>query len=134
MSRRQARQDAVCLMYEIDIQNGGSDDILERFFNTHALNEADAKYIDEIVKLALEHRDDIDKGIEQSCGRKTGYLAKMDLAILRIAAAEMLYMPSVPYVVSIDEAVELAKRYGDDMSPSFINGVLAGLIKQLTKA
>jgi N utilization substance protein B len=58
----------------------------------------------------------------------------MDLAILRIAAAEMLYMPSVPYKVSIDEAVELAKRYGDDMSPTFINGVLAGLMKQLTKA
>ncbi|MDK2991333.1 MAG: transcription antitermination protein NusB [Clostridiales bacterium] len=134
MSRRQARQDAVCLMYEIDMQGGGSDDILERFFNTHALNGADAKYIDEIVKLALEHRDDIDRGIEQSCGRKIKYLAKMDLAILRIAAAEMLYMPSVPYKVSIDEAVELAKRYGDDISPTFINGVLAGLMKQLTKA
>lgn len=134
MSRRQARQDAVCLAYEIDIQGDDPSSILNRFFDTHVLKESDAGYISEVIDAVFCHKDEIDKYIEISSGRHVSYLAKVDLAILRVAIAEMLYMDSIPYKVSIDEAVELAKRYGDRLSPAFINGVLAGSLKLIDGA
>jgi len=133
MSRRKARQDAMCIIYEIDMQKSEEQEILKRFFATHDMNEADASYINEVINLIVQHKDEIDQYVEKSSGRNIEYLAKIDLAILRIAAVEILYLDYIPVKVSIDEAIELAKIYGDDMSPSFINGVLAGLLKQLCK-
>ena len=58
-------------------------------------------------------------------------ISKTDLAILRLAVYEILYRDDIPYKVSVNEAVELAKLFSDDSSPSFINGVLAGVINEL---
>ena len=58
-------------------------------------------------------------------------ISKTDLAILRVAVYEMLYREDIPYKVSVNEAVELAKIFSDGTSPSFINGVLAGVISEL---
>ena len=58
-------------------------------------------------------------------------ISKTDLAILRLAIYEILYREDIPYKVSVNEAVELAKSFSDNASPSFINGVLAGIIDEL---
>ena len=60
-------------------------------------------------------------------------ISKTDLAILRLATYEILYRDDIPFKVSVNEAVELAKSFSDDSSPSFINGVLAGVINGLEK-
>ena len=60
-------------------------------------------------------------------------IGKTDLAILRLAVYEIFYRDDIPYKVSINEAVELAKSFCDDASPSFINGVLAGVVNSLSE-
>ena len=74
----------------------------------------------------IEHLTDIDEEINlHTVGWDTARMSKVDLAIIRLAVYEILYDDSVPTGVAINEAVELAKRYGQDESPSFVNGVLA---------
>jgi N utilization substance protein B len=66
---------------------------------------------------------------ERSTGWKTSRMGKVELTILRLAVYEMLFDEDVPVTVAINEAVELAKKYGGDDTPAFINGVLAKVAK-----
>lgn len=77
------------------------------------------------IKERVGEIDDRLNGVAQ--GWKTGRMGKAELAILRLAVYEMLYDEEVPVKVAINEAVELAKKYGGDDSPSFVNGILARL-------
>ena len=86
-------------------------------------------YIFEKVEKISEKLEEIDAKInEVSEGWKTGRMGKVDLTLIRLAVYEMLYEEDVPAKVAINEAVELAKQYGTDNSPSFVNGVLAKLV------
>ncbi len=77
------------------------------------------------IKARIPELDDRINGVAQ--GWKTARMGKAELAVLRLAVYEMLYDESVPVKVAINEAVELAKKYGGDDSPSFVNGILAKL-------
>ena len=91
--------------------------------------EKDKTYIFEQVEKISEKLEEIDAKInEVSEGWKTGRMGKVDLTLIRLAVYEMLYEEDVPAKVAINEAVELAKQYGTDNSPSFVNGVLAKLV------
>lgn len=91
--------------------------------------EKDKTYIFEKVEKISEKIEEIDAKInEVSEGWKTGRMGKVDLTLIRLAVYEMLYEEDVPAKVAINEAVELAKQYGTDNSPSFVNGVLAKLV------
>ena len=91
--------------------------------------EKDKTYIFEKVEKISEKLEEIDAKInEVSEGWKTGRMGKVDLTLIRLAVSEMLYEEDVPAKVAINEAVELAKQYGTDNSPSFVNGVLAKLV------
>ena len=88
----------------------------------------DAEYITEKVQHILKKLQELDERINAAAtGWRTGRMGKVDLTIIRLALFEMLYDDDVPTGVAINEAVELAKRYGSDESPSFVNGVLARL-------
>ena len=77
----------------------------------------------------IQKLDEIDASVNAvSEGWKTRRMGKSDLALIRLAVYEMKYEEDIPERVAINEAVELAKRYGTDNSPSFINGVLAKLV------
>ena len=94
---------------------------------------AEAASLMEYCHTALEKTslqiEEIDAKInEVSEGWKTGRMGKVDLTLIRLAVYEMLYEEDVPAKVAINEAVELAKQYGTDNSPSFVNGVLAKLV------
>ena len=91
--------------------------------------EKDKTYIFEKVEKISEKLEEIDAKInEVSEGWKTGRMGKVDLTLIRLAVYEMLYEEDVPAKVAINEAVEFAKQYGTDNSPSFVNGVLAKLV------
>lgn len=77
------------------------------------------------IKERIPELDDRINGVAQ--GWKTARMGRTELAVLRLAVYEMLYDESVPVKVAINEAVELAKKYGGDDSPSFVNGILAKL-------
>ena len=90
--------------------------------------EEERAYITERVDKIREKLSDIDVMIDGAVeGWSTGRMTKVDLTIIRLAVYEMKYDEEIPVGVAINEAVELAKRYGTDHSPSFVNGVLARL-------
>ena len=132
MTRREARENAFKLIFEIPFfEKEGYGERLDFFFETlnDDITDDDRQYIIDVVTACFEHLEDVDKAISSNLKNwKIERLSKVDLSILRLAAAEILYLDSVPGKVSVNEAVNVAKIYGDDNSPSFINGVLAQLV------
>lgn len=98
------------------------------------ISAEDKKYITEVTEGVAEKLEELDEKIKPYLkGWTMDRIGKTDLAILRLAVYEIFYRDDIPYKVSINEAVELAKSFCDDSSPSFINGVLAGIINSLSE-
>ena len=92
--------------------------------------ESDREYIRNKYGQITEHLEEIDAKIDNaSKGWSISRIGKVELAILRLAVYEMLYDDDIPVGVAIDEAVELSKRFGQESSGSFVNGILAALAK-----
>ena len=95
----------------------------------------DAKYVDRVIWGTLEKLAQLDGVIENFLKDwEIDRINKVDLALLRLAIYEMLCEPDVPFGVAVNEAVELAKTYGADESPAFINGVLGNVAKEIKEA
>lgn len=135
MSRHKAREISFKYVYQIAFgqpliveEDGFWDMALEDDKN---LNEEDKVFIEGIVNGVKEHLDEIDKVIfSKITGRSMDRVFKVDLAILRIAVYELLYVKELSYKVVVNEAVEIAKKYGKDNSHTFINGILREVIKE----
>ena len=93
------------------------------------LKEADSEYLQARTANIMEKIPEIDEKLNQAAaGWKTKRMGKVELTILRLALFEMLYDENIPEKVSINEAVELAKKFGGNDSPAFVNGILARFI------
>ncbi len=127
VSRHEQRIWALQILYGLDLLNEMKEDRAERFFREYKRRNdlGDEKYYFEgVVKGVLEKKDEIDDIISQKAiDWKLDRMAYVDRNILRIALFEM--MNQLPFGVAINEAVELAKEFGDEKSSSFINGILA---------
>lgn len=100
--------------------------LIEELFRVDFYNK---QRISQATKSILLHKDLIDKGIEKAAPEfPVGKINKIDLAILRLAVYELLIEKKEPPKVVIDEAIELAKEYGGETSPSFINGALGNIL------
>ena len=132
MSRRGARRNAFYLLFQMDFSEAEEfEQVKELFFaeKEEPVEEEDKEFILSEVEGVHAHMAEIDEMITASAnGWDPARMNKVDLAILRLAVYEMLYEEDVPAKVAINEAVELAKQYGTDNSPSFVNGVLAKLV------
>ena len=96
------------------------------FYQVEDAEDKDRAYIQNKAAAVAEHLDEIDTLINtHATGWKTSRMNKVDLTILRLAVYEMKWDDDVPVSVAINEAVELAKQFGGEESPSFVNGVLA---------
>lgn len=94
------------------------------------LKDVDMEYVIRVLKGVQENKDSIDIEIEKYLKNwKLNRLSKIDITILRVCTYEFLYENEIPQNVSINEAVELAKKYSADKSASFINGVLGSMMK-----
>ena len=101
---------------------------MNMFEEVEECSEKDKEYISNKFHNIVEKIDEIDAAInEVSEGWKTRRMGKVDLTLIRLAVYEMKYEDDIPVKVAINEAVELAKQYGTDESPAFVNGVLAKL-------
>ncbi len=90
------------------------------------LSDEEKAYVQEKAREAVSHIEEIDRDInEVAVGWKTTRMPKADLNILRLAVYEIRYDDQIPSGVAINEAVELAKQYGTDATPGFVNGILA---------
>jgi transcription antitermination protein NusB len=134
-SRRGARQKAFQCLYGLDFRNVTPSDALvrsfEHFFEEgEPLPERERDFALEILRGVVEHREEIDAVISTfSQHWRLERIAKIELGILRIAVFEMIHRPDIPLKVSINEAVELSKSFGDENSRSFINGILDAVAK-----
>lgn len=128
MTRRELRENMFKMLFRVEFHN--EDEMPEQFgLFEEALENIKAEdrdYLNSKTEGILAHLGEIDSAInDKSVGWKTSRMGKVDLAILRLAVYEIFYEEEIPVKVSINEAVELAKKYGTDDSSSFINGVLA---------
>ncbi|HNR03466.1 MAG TPA: transcription antitermination factor NusB [Bacillota bacterium] len=142
MSRRLAREFAIQFLYSTDFnRNENTDEMLEDFYEIKkeqgkdgqqdSMKEADMKFAEEIIKGTIGKLQEIDQFIQNNTtGWTKERIAKVDLAILRLALYEILFRDDIPDSVSINEAIELAKKYSTDESGSFVNGVLGKIIRE----
>ena len=128
MARPIAREAAMQLVFE---QLFGGDATAQTLVDLidYTPSEKDSTYIDTVVGGVKEHAEELDSEIAACLrGWTLARLSRVDLAIMRLAVYEILFDDTIPGSVSINEAVELAKKYGAQESPAFINGVLAKFV------
>lgn len=128
MSRRELREQIFKLLFRVEFNS--LEDMAEQeklfFEDEDAAKESDAEYISGKYNKIMQKLSEIDAMLnEKAEGWDTTRMSKVDLAILRLAVYEILYDESVPTGVAINEAVELAKKFGQDASSGFVNGILA---------
>lgn len=134
MSRRELREQIFKFIFRVEFND--RDEMPEQesfFFETEELNadEKDTEYISKKGNSIIERLDEIDELINKHAkGWTTGRMGKVDLTILRLAVYEILFDEDVPAGVAINEAVELAKKFGQEESSGFVNGVLAKFVNE----
>ena len=131
MSRRELREQIFKLLFRVEFNK--MEDMPEQeelfFADEYAAADEDAAYISEKYHKICEKLTEIDALLnEKASGWDTGRMSKVDLTILRLAVYEIRYDEDVPTGVAINEAVELAKKFGQDASYGFVNGVLAKFV------
>ncbi len=130
MGRRASREAAMKLLYQLEIQKSDRDEQIDTALHDENLTESDRKYIRGIIYGVSERVALLDRVIEKyAMGWKISRLSKIDLSILRIGIYEILYREDVPFSVSVNEAVELAKKYSNEDAGAFVNGLLAKVTK-----
>ena len=129
MNRSELREQVFKLLFRVEFNSPEDMSEQEELFTQtmdDEISKKDADYIREKYELIAQKLPEIDDAInEQTTGWNIGRIAKVDLTIIRLAVYEIRYDDSVPTGVAINEAVELAKKFGQDSSPAFVNGVLA---------
>lgn len=134
-TRRKARETALQILYKMDIYPGGPAEEALQELEALAHGTEARGYCEALVRGIGSKRSELDAAIEAHAENWTvERMAVVDRNILRIAVYELLYSKGVPYRAVIDEAVELAKRYGTDESGAFINGVVDRVRKELPAA
>ncbi|MDL2258542.1 transcription antitermination factor NusB [Eubacteriales bacterium OttesenSCG-928-K08] len=135
MSRKLAREVAMKLAFARLL--GGENDyevILEQMGVDEPPRPEDVSFSDCLLEGMAKCEAEVDEWIEKhAIGWSLDRMPKVDLCILRIALYEMLYREDISHSVSINEAVELSKRFGGDKSPAFINGLLGKASQEMTK-
>ena len=130
MSRVAAREVLMKLLYERDIAGEYHSESFKNLSEEFQLDENDEEYVKEILFSMDAEQGKIDDYIRKyAMGWSLERMARVDLAIIRLALYELLFMDDIPISVSINEAVELAKKYGNEKSSSFINGILGNFIR-----
>lgn len=126
MGRKLAREAAMQCLYQLDMHGEYTMDRVNTYIGETIKNEVDKVFTAELVEVYIAHQEKIDDEISSHLkkGWKLDRIAKIDLAILRIALTEIFFCEDIPKSVSINEAVNLSKRFGDDSSSAFINGLL----------
>ena len=133
MNRSKAREEAFKLLYCLQIvKYDNVEEQIKLFIDQEEITDKDAiQYIENIIKGVSENESDIEKEISENIKKDwtLSRISKINLTLLKLGIYEMLYS-KLPYKVVINEVVELSKQYGDDSSKSFINGVLASIVKK----
>ena len=133
MNRSEMREQAFKLIYSLEIQKKESiEEQINLYIESNEIKDKNTiAYIEDAVKGIEENKELITEKIEKNLKKdwKIERISKVDLAILKLAIYEIKFK-DIPFKVVINEAVELAKKYGEDSSKNFVNGILASIVKE----
>ena len=136
MNRTAIREQAFKLVYSLEIQKQEDlNEAIELYEESNKITDENAKtYIKDVILGIQKNKDEITKNIKENLKAewKLERISKIDLAILKLAIYELQYT-EIPFKVVINEAIELAKKYGEETSKNFVNGMLASIVKEKEK-
>lgn len=123
--RRKARERALQFLFGLDFSNYNWEDAIEFFWDTELTRPSVKAYALTLIQGICERREDLDLEIDRAIDRwSPDRVGRIERNVLRIALFEMKYQEDVPSPVAINEAIELAKNFGSNEAPRFVNGVL----------
>lgn len=135
MGRRAARELVMKLLYQQEMQKDNREEQLKAVLEENPVTERDREYIADISNGVWKNVSMIDSLIEKHAkGWKINRISKVDLSILRLSIYEICFRDDIPYSVSVNEAVELAKKYSSEDAGAFINGILSKIPKENGRA
>ncbi|HXH37558.1 MAG TPA: transcription antitermination factor NusB [Thermoanaerobaculia bacterium] len=134
-ARRKARELALQMLYQFDLSGNGPDMIIETFEDLQKSKPNTREFATKIFRGTVDHIAEIDGMIQaQADNWRLSRMAVVDRNIIRMSVYEFLHESSTPKLVVIDEAIEIAKKFGNDKSSQFINGILDGILKRYNLA
>jgi len=132
VSRRLAREIAFKILFQADVGRNPWQEVLPRTLAEVNIPEKSREFLSAAVKGTIAHLKEIDAIITRyAVDWRLERMANTDRNVLRLSVHELLYMPDIPASVTANEAVELAKRYGDEESGRFVNGILGNIVRQV---
>lgn len=124
-ARREGREFALQVLYSLDVNPLSIGTALALFWEEQRAPKGIREFAEILVMGVADHRAQIDGMIEQkSKNWSLGRMSKVDINILRLSVYELLYCTDIPVNVTINEAIEIAKKFGTEESPAFVNGIL----------
>lgn len=133
MNRTESREASFKLLYSIQISPDSElQEQIDLFMESEEIDDKEAiEYINNVINGINDHNEEIEKQISDNIkqGWTIARISKVDLTLLKLGIYEILYT-DIPFKVVINEVVKIAKKYGDDSSSSFINGVLASILEK----
>lgn len=134
MSRKKSRVGLVQLMFQSNIQDNFSEEMVDLFLDNMEFTDSEKKYISTNYMNLISYLEDIDEIISSHVkGWSIDRLSSVDLSVLRVSIYEIYFGKDVPAPVSINEAVEISKTYGTKDSGKFVNGILGTVYRSLNK-
>ncbi len=132
-SRRKSRELALQALYQMELAGDRAEEAIYDLRQRCPGDEEAAEFSARLIRAVAEHRQEIDRLAGQAAQNwRLDRMAVVDRNLIRLGAAQLLYLrDQVPPKVAIDESIELAKRYGDQESGRFVNGVLDSIYKSL---
>lgn len=129
MNRKEARELLMQMVFQMDAQMDKSIELMETLMRDREIGHAQEEYLYASFRAVADHMDEIDELINRYSQKWTvKRMPKADLAIVRLAVGEALFCEDIPPAVAINEAVNLAKEYGNDGTPKFVNGLLGKIV------
>ena len=130
-TRKEAREYMMQIVFQMESNRDFSVDSVDRYLDIDHINSKQWNYYSDTFSLICNRKETIDETIEQhSLKWKLSRIPKTDLATLRVAVCEILFEDDIPAQTSINEAVELAKKYGTDDSFRYVNAILGSVVKE----
>lgn len=130
--RRAARELALSWLFQVDVGKASPEEALESSTDSRRFEEETLNFARKLFLTAVNNLGEIDQKLSQFARNwPLDRMASVDRNVLRLAACEILLMPDIPHGASVDEAVELAKKFSTEESGKFVNGVLGNLVRSL---
>jgi N utilization substance protein B len=132
--RRRGREQALQMLFQLDLSGGSPHEVAEQFWSTREAYDEARPFADRLVRGVRERRAELDRRIAEAAAHwRLERIAVVDRNVLRLAVYELLADPDTPAAVIIDEAVEVAKKFGGPDSGSFTNGILDAIRRRLER-